>query len=501
MSLELELKFRTAPSKLSTLANIRVAGTRSGERSERDLLSVYFDTRKHKLRRHGFTLRVRQADGSYVQTVKATATGGFARGEWESKLEDPAPDLDKAGDTPLERLATKKLRRNLKPVFRTAVRRVTRPLYIGDSEIELAIDRGRISANRRSMPIAEFELDLRSGRTADLFHVARMFERKVGAQLDLRSKSDQGYLLISGAKALATYAEPIQLDKKTGSGEAFHVIALSTLRHFSTNADAVRALDSEAIHQMRVGLRRLRAAISLFDKVLPNAGTARIKTELKWLTDQLAPAREIDVFLKERVRPAVLESKLKRGARAIDFQFTAKRSAAFKNARRAVETSRFRRLLIEVLEWLETRRAARNENAQTPIGEFAADVLGRGIKKVRKQGRYLDGLSPEARHKLRIKIKKVRYAVEFFQSLYADKERKQLAELAAHLKKIQSALGALNDAIVHEEMAKEAALTASPQNRRARAFTSGMLVGQEREAAKGLNRTACRELHRLHRFG
>lgn len=498
MSLEPELKFRAERRKLSRLVNVRLVGARSGKCSETNLRSTYFDTKKHKLRRHGLTLRVRQADGSYIQTIKAVATRSFARGEWESKLEHPSPDLAKANNTPLERLASKKLGRNLKPVFRTSVRRITRPFYIGDSQIELAIDRGNVSAKQRSAPIAEFELELKCGRATNLFHIAKLLERKIGAQLDLRSKSEQGYFLANGSKEVATHAEPIQLDKKLTSHEAFGVIALSSLRHFSANADAVRALDAEAIHQMRVGLRRLRAAISLFKKVLPNAGTAKIKTELKWLTGQLAPAREIDVFLKERVRPIVSKNKPKRGARAIRSQFSAKRIAAFKDARNAVEMPRFRRLLIETLEWLETRKPVRDDNTQTSIEQFAADVLDRRIRKARKQGRRLKELSAEERHKLRIKIKKIRYALEFFESLYADKDRKQLARLEARLKKIQSALGALNDAIAHEGMARKAALAAPRQNTRARAFTSGILVGQEREAAKGLVQAAYRELRKLY---
>jgi CHAD domain-containing protein len=140
----------------------------------------------------------------------------------------------------------------------------------------------------------------------------------------------------------------------------------------------------------------------------------------------------------------------------------------------------------------------RNDNTQTPIAEFAADVLDRRIRKARKQGRRLEELSSAERHKLRIKIKKIRYALEFFESLYADKDRKQLARLGMRLKEIQSALGALNDARAHREMAEKAALAAPPQNRRARAFTSGILVGEEREAAKGLSRAAYRELRKLH---
>jgi inorganic triphosphatase YgiF len=140
MSVEAELKFRVAPGKLSSLAKARLAGARRGDRSEQNLTSTYFDTPKHKLRRNGFTLRVRQTGDGYVQTIKA-GPGVLARGEWETGLDDARPDLAKARKTPLEKLINKKLHRKLKPVFRTSVRRIAQPIRTRQSEIELAIDR------------------------------------------------------------------------------------------------------------------------------------------------------------------------------------------------------------------------------------------------------------------------------------------------------------------------------------------------------------------------
>jgi inorganic triphosphatase YgiF len=75
-------------------------------------------------------------------------------------------------DTPLERFAPKKLRRKLKPIFKTSVHRITLPVRTKQSEIELAIDLGSIIAGRRSNPIKELELELKSGRLTDLFRVA-----------------------------------------------------------------------------------------------------------------------------------------------------------------------------------------------------------------------------------------------------------------------------------------------------------------------------------------
>jgi inorganic triphosphatase YgiF len=65
MNTEIELKFRAPRRKLASLVSARVAGAKkSGSASH--LLSTYYDTPKHKLRRHGLTLRVRRAGGEWV---------------------------------------------------------------------------------------------------------------------------------------------------------------------------------------------------------------------------------------------------------------------------------------------------------------------------------------------------------------------------------------------------------------------------------------------------
>jgi CHAD domain-containing protein len=323
-------------------------------------------------------------------------------------------------------------------------------------------------------------------------------ERRADAELDLRSKAEQGFLLVDDEKEVAVHADTIELDSELTVAEAFGIIANSTLRHFSGNADGVRDGNAEAIHQMRVGLRRLRAAISLFKQILPVASTARIKAELKWLTNELAPAREIDVFIKEQIHPLAGTTEPRRGVTAIEKQFVAKRSEAFRQAETAVNSSRFRNLLIDVLEWLEQVRLRPNGEANEKIGGFAVDLMSRRIREARKIGRRVRELSAEKRHKLRIRIKKIRYGIDFFESLYSNKIQKDLADVSERLKTIQDALGALNDFNAHREMATEAALHAPATDRRARAFASGIVVGQERAAAKTLMKTASRELRRLH---
>ena len=183
MSLETELKFRVAKRKLESLTKARVAGVRVGKAASRHLTSTYFDTPKKKLQRHGLTMRVRQAGDEYAQTVKTTAAGSASRGEWEAEIQQPTPIFHHIGQTPLAPLATKKTRRQLQPVFKASVHRTTRPIHIGSSVIELAIDRGNLLAKQRSEPIAEFELELKKGRITDLFQIAKTFERRTGAEL------------------------------------------------------------------------------------------------------------------------------------------------------------------------------------------------------------------------------------------------------------------------------------------------------------------------------
>jgi CHAD domain-containing protein len=217
-----------------------------------------------------------------------------------------------------------------------------------------------------------------------------------------------------------------------------------------------------------------------------------------WLTGELAPAREIDVFVKESIQPIADQGVPKRSTGAIRKKFSGERMAGFKRARDAIDSARYRRLLIDVLECIETGRSRTDDDRS--IAAYAAGVLDRRVGKARKQGKDLGDLDPKQRHKLRIRIKKIRYAVDFFKSLYGDRDQKTLADLSDRLNQIQSALGSLNDFMAHRELATEAALTAPPANRRAQAFASGFIVGREHEAGHDLMKDAAKELHRLHRL-
>lgn len=195
------------------------------------------------------------------------------------------------------------------------------------------------------------------------------------------------------------------------------------------------------------------------------------------------------------------DALLRRGGKAIRQEFSDRRDRAFAGARQAVNSRRYRLMLIDTLQWIEAKQTVAAEDEGGPIEEFAAALLHRRIRKLRKNGRRLDALSARQRHKVRIGAKKLRYAIDFFESLFPRKgERKQLARLSRHLKRVQDALGSLNDFVAHRKLAVDAALKAPHRKERASAFASGVVLGREEQAVKPLIKVAAKEVRGLEKF-
>jgi CHAD domain-containing protein len=118
--------------------------------------------------------------------------------------------------------------------------------------------------------------------------------------------------------------------------------------------------------------------------------------------------------------------------------------------------------MLDLLEWAgfgawRTRPAAKVAPLlRMPAHDFAAETLDRYRRRVKKRGRALAALDPEARHQVRIEAKKLRYAAEFFTSLFGDKKAKRRTKaFLSALEELQSSLGALNDIATANEMAHE----------------------------------------------
>jgi CHAD domain-containing protein len=236
---------------------------------------------------------------------------------------------------------------------------------------------------------------------------------------------------------------------------------------------------------MRVGLRRLRASLSLFKNILRDGKVTKLKRELKWLTEQLGQARDYDVFVNKALVPYRAEHANRRELEILQNELERTRHAGFSAARAAVGSERFRRLLLDLaLKLLDGGYQNDSDALTRALGgrsarAFAQEELARRIRKINKRVRRLDRLDWRRRHKLRIAAKKVRYGREFCETLRTDR-RKSGRKLDRALKELQSRLGSLNDMRVHLERAQDFARASTAAQK---AFAIGCLIGREEASA------------------
>jgi len=471
---EIELKFALAPDRaVQILAELPPLAGAATE----DLTSIYFDTRRQDLKRAGLALRVRHEDGRYVQTLKAASESLLMRGEWETALPtpDPAPDLLKG--TP----AAGVLRKggDLAPQFTIEAKRRSAEVAEGASRISLSLDEGAARAGDKSQPFAELELELKEGPIDGLLSLARRVSQTGDLTLSFTSKAERGFLLARPPRQRALKFAPPPLKPDTPTAEAFQIAASACLRQIVGNAEHLRRrVSPEVLHQLRVGIRRLRSLITTFKPVVADGRLPTITDELKWLTGELDAARNLDVMLRGEFRASLGQKYEADGLKALAGRLRDARRIAYARAASAVEGARFRELLINLLIWIETGPwtiAPKTERARKgKIERFARQALEKRRRKIVKQAKRFADLDVQARHKLRIEAKKLRYAADVFSHLFGRPRRVQ--RFLAQLKRVQDCLGELNDIVVGEAIAREVAAGASLAQARA-AFAAGWITG------------------------
>jgi len=458
---EIEIKLKAAPDVLREVWDgPLLTGPRAAGDESRRLDSTYYDTADHALRRRGVGCRVRFDGERYVQTVKARCAEGavHARREWQWPVAGGRPDFTRIDDPPLAEALGGVTSGDLAAVFRTRVERATRRLDIaeagGGAIVEAALDIGGIVAGRRRTPIAEIELELLEGAPSALYNLARSLIDGAPLSLELRSKAARGYALVIGGPPPWTRGPKFALSSGEAVADAVGQIVGGCLAMWTENeAAACDGSDPEGVHQMRVALRRLRSAVTMFRCVLSDEDARWLNAGARRIAHALGPARDWDVFATSLLAPVMAarldDRRLKALARAVERA----RSAAYRDMRALIDARDYARFLIDVTEWLDRRawkQVADLDQAQPllePVEDFAARELDRRRKKVRRIGRQIDALGAGELHRLRLALKKLRYGVEFFGSLYPRKPRKRYRKAAAAL---QDALGHLNDVAAAE---------------------------------------------------
>ena len=252
-------------------------------------------------------------------------------------------------------------------------------------------------------------------------------------------------------------AASVNLDRSMSCAEAFRVITANCIRQIIANEPGMCAGHAEALHQLRVGLRRLRAATKAFAETTADPQQGKIKTELKWVMKQIGPARDLDVFGTDVLEPLRQIDTYDPDLAAAHSSYSEMRRRAHESARCTIRSGRFRKILLDLAEWIEvgpwTTDPALKKLREREITEHAAELLTRWRRRFCKRGKKLSDLSPQQRHNLRMRAKDLRYVIEFFASLFPGREHAKRREAAlVALEKLQDTLGALNDLIARKRI-------------------------------------------------
>nr|WP_168879020.1 CHAD domain-containing protein [Rhizobium sp. P28RR-XV]NLR85619.1 CHAD domain-containing protein [Rhizobium sp. P28RR-XV] len=426
---EIELKLDLSDLEMDRLVTSDLLGEPAETVEQR---SVYFDTDDRRLFNAGFTLRIRRSGVARTQTVKATGPSAslFARSEWETAVETDVPALDHTSPL-LNQFGD--IRESLFPQFEISIERRIWNLIENDSKIELVADRGTAAEADRQAAICEIELELKDGNPKDLFTLARKIEAIVPFKFGVNSKAERGYRLLDAAQHVHKSAE-IALEWRSSAEDGFQAIAQACLRQFRLNETVLlHRRSAEALHQARVAIRRLRSAISLFRPILDEEAR-RLSDEFRWLAGVLGEARNTDVLLP-KAKDGDLTDRLQKV-----------REAAYDEVENALGSPRARALMLDFHEWLHTGAYRDGPAKDKTIGEQAVEALDKMRKKLKKHGRDLAHVDDEKRHEARKDAKKLRYAAEFFKSLFADhKKARRHKRFIKAMEELQDQLGALND--------------------------------------------------------
>jgi inorganic triphosphatase YgiF len=450
---EVELKLRASPSQLPSLrSHPRILALTHGEARTRRIRSRYFDTPDRDLARLGLALRVRFEGRTRTQSLKSrgvAVAGLFDRIECESRIGGDGPDLAHLPDAALRaRLARALHGRRLEPVFESVVRRTSRRLRDAGREAVFDLDHGELVAGERRAPVCELELEVEKGDPAWLYDLALELAETLDLRVEPRDKAERGWALYTGECPKPRKAERVDLPEDATLGRALAAVAGSCLAQILANeAPVLEGRDPEGIHQMRVGVRRLRSALGLARSCGFADETEPLLDGLRWLAGVLGAARDLDVLLANLLEPLTAREGSDPALRRLRDAALEARAETQERVREALTSARFGRLGLELGRWLarEEAREAGEAGAELrgPAREWSARLLERRHRKARRLGRHLAQASSRERHRLRIQLKKLRYAAEFFRSLHPGQRTERYI---ARLADLQDVLGELNDA-------------------------------------------------------
>jgi triphosphatase len=519
---ELELKFEFAQDRRDAL---RQAAMAQGAQPQR-LRARYFDTDDGRLAAQQIALRLRLEGSRWIQTVKAPSKHLMARLEDNADVDAPASaddmpavEVSRHAGTPAGDRLRKALAKGpdgshgagrgaddgsarLKPLYGTDIQRLTRLVETPAGRVEIAMDEGVIESAGRSTAVHEVELEWKGGTLDATFDLALEWVRAHGLWMSTQSKGERGERLFKGdARLPVVKAEPPRVDHQMNGEALLRATVQACLNQILPNASAVAggSTDPDHVHQLRVGIRRLRTALremamlsTRIDPQWDGALTATFRA-LGELRDRQTVLQGLVPVLEAAGAPPI-------GVAAV---------AADGDAAGIARASDFQCVLLGLMRFVVVDEAS---SSATTLGAAAAEVGPAADDEPRKRrkadaskqhgpallatiARRLDGLhrkvthgggrfadlAPEAQHKVRKRLKRLRYLAEFMSPLF---EAKAVDRYLDTLEPAQDALGAHNDSEVAIQ-----ALSDAPPGDRGAWFGVGWLVANRERHVKASRKT------------
>jgi triphosphatase len=269
----------------------------------------------------------------------------------------------------------------------------------------------------------------------------------------------------------AQKAPPSLLPRDIKVADAFRLTVVQCRWHVAANASVfIENREPEAIHQLRVGLRRLRVALASFGGEFRSPEFEVVRLRAKDIGRQLAPARDLDVFASELLEPVAGANGSQEAFCVLRQRAQEARRRAFGDAFAAISGTRLRMFMRDVTEITDGRgwpfplgqggNALNEVHAyEMPARRVAERILAHRYKRACKRARHLESLSSAQRHALRIELKKLRYTAEFFVPFFDPADTRKFLE---RLARMQDVLGAVNDVAVAKSILEK--LISFPQS-------------------------------------
>ncbi|SFD44172.1 CYTH and CHAD domain-containing protein [Paracidovorax konjaci] len=462
--MEIEFKFLIPSHRLEGVQ----AEMQQGHYTARRMEAHYFDTPEGDLARQGIAWRVRDEGGAWVQTVKTLGEGPLAREEHNAALPRPAgaegvPRPDPAlhaGSAAGRQLARALAHAKTSPVetYGTGFERVTRDIpFDGGGAMELALDTGRVVAHRgtaeeASAPICELELELKDGPVSALVEAARAWAARHGLVLSTLSKAERGERLRAGGSAgPAAKATPMRAKNgRLPSGQHLQrVVVGNCLEQIMANASEIAQGHGteKHVHQLRVGIRRLRTALRELDGLAPNSFDPAWEAPLRTVFRRLGELRDSGHVLE------AMNAQLRQAGGPE----VAPDPEAAVSPEEILSDGAFQAVLIALMGFTVAQDGTPPAQAQALDAEGTRRAVGKALRKLHrgigKDIASFSELTTERQHRVRKRIKRLRYLTEFLAPVLEGGGRKFLKRLAP----AQASLGRLNDEQVADRLYRQRA--------------------------------------------